>query len=71
MCNRTRPKQELKENKNKVCIFHDGFGVDMWSGLMYIYVSALLSLGYQIIYITNEDKNSQPEFHKAMEGKKI
>ncbi len=72
VCNRTRPEQGLKENKNKVCIFHDGFGVDMWSGLMYIYVSALLSLGYQIIYITNEDKkDSQPEFHKAMEGKNI
>ena len=72
VCNRTRPEQGLKENKNKVCIFHDGFGVDMWSGLMYIYVSALLSLGYQIIYITNEDKkDSQPEFHKAMEGENI
>jgi hypothetical protein len=56
----------------KTVVFHDGFAVDMWSGLAYIYLKALLDLGYRVIHLSNADsENRQPQMKKAFQGKNI
>jgi hypothetical protein len=61
-----------EEADEKTVIFHDGFAVDMWSGLAYIYIKALLDLGYRVIHLSNADsENRQPQMKKAFQGKNI
>ena len=42
---------EIKEVNDKTVLFYDGFGLDS-RGLAYIYIKALVNLGYKIIYMT-------------------
>lgn len=56
----------------KTAVFHDGFAMDMWSGLAYIYMDALLALGYRVIHLSNMDtKDRQPQLKENMRGKNI
>lgn len=56
----------------KTVVFHDGFAVDMWSGLAYIYLDALLALGYRVIHLSNVDsKERQPQLKENMCGRDI
>lgn len=56
----------------KTVVFHDGFGVDAWDGLMYIYVKALLSLGYRVIHISSIDvENRQPQFKELVKNEDV
>lgn len=60
------------ESVVKTAVFHDGFAMDMWSGLAYIYMDALLALGYRVIHVSNIDtKNRQPQLKENMRGKNI
>lgn len=61
-----------EESVAKTVVFHDGFAVDMWSGLAYIYISALLALGYRVIHLSNMDsKDQQPKLKENMRGRDI
>lgn len=43
--------EEIKDVNNKTVLFYDGFGLDS-RGLAYIYLKALVNLGYKVIYMT-------------------
>lgn len=52
-------------NENTV-LYYDSFGDDV-RGLVLVYLSALVKLGYEVIYITQEDrKDKQPQLHEAV-----
>lgn len=56
----------------KTVVFHDGFGVDMWDGLAYIYINALLKLGYRVIKISSVlTTGIQPKLKEAMTNRNI
>lgn len=59
-------------SRKKTVVFHNGFGVDAWDGLMYIYVKALLALGYQVIHIASVDlKSGQPKFKELVKNENV
>ena len=43
--------EEIKDVNTKTVLFYDGFGLDS-RGLAYIYIKALVNLGYKVIYVT-------------------
>ena len=43
--------EEIKDVNTKTVLFYDGFGLDS-RGLAYIYLKALVNLGYKVIYMT-------------------
>lgn len=43
--------EEIKDVNTKTVLFYDGFGLDS-RGLAYIYLKALVNLGYKVIYVT-------------------
>lgn len=62
----------MEMSRKKTVVFHNGFGVDAWDGLMYIYVKALLALGYQVIHIASIDVESrQPRFKELVKNKNV
>lgn len=66
------PEFSSKDTDPQTVIFHDGFAVDMWTGLSYIYVNALLNLGYRVIHLSNRDsEHRQPQLKQAMSGRNV
>lgn len=43
--------EEIKDVNTKTVLFYDGFGLDS-RGLAYVYLKALVNLGYKVIYVT-------------------
>ena len=51
-------------------MFYDGFGMDV-RGLAYIYLNAIIKLGYHIIYVTEAcSRDKQPEIMKMLENER-
>ena len=57
----------IKEKKDgEFIVFYDSFGYDL-RGIAYIYIHALTQIGYNVIYITNEEKKDKiPHIKKEL-----
>lgn len=59
--------EEIKDVNTKTVLFYDGFGLDS-RGLAYIYLKALVNLGYKVIYMTiSNAQGNIPRITKLIE----
>ena len=59
--------EEIKDVNTKTVLFYDGFGLDS-RGLAYIYLKALVNLGYKVIYMTlSNAQGNIPRITKMIE----
>lgn len=60
--------EEIKDVNDKTVLFYDGFGLDS-RGLAYIYLKALVNLGYKVIYVTIPNAQGNiPRITKLLEN---
>ncbi|MBQ1890431.1 MAG: hypothetical protein II160_06990 [Selenomonas sp.] len=65
------PGWRREESQSRTVIFYDSFGLDT-RGLALIYLQALASLGYHVVYITYEnDRGHQPQVQKELQAKDV
>lgn len=58
---------EIKDVNTKTVLFYDGFGLDS-RGLAYVYLKALVNLGYKVIYMTiSNAQGNIPRITKLIE----
>ena len=65
------PGWRREESQSRTVIFYDSFGLDT-RGLALIYLQALASLGYHVVYITYENARwHQPQVQKELQAKDV